>query len=56
MVIVPDEQRTPKGACAALNDWTTDRIDFYPANVPRSREGAAFYKARYWHLDYDGER
>ena len=56
MTVVPDDYKDPPGPCSTRNSWTTDTVGFYPAGVSRSRQGAAFYKARVWHADYDGRR
>jgi hypothetical protein len=42
----PDEYKTPKGACAAVNYWCTDTVDFYGPDMTRTVTGAQFYRAK----------
>src|SRR5690606_12244634 len=56
MTVVPDSYKEPQGPCSSRDNWSTDSVDFYPAGVSKRRTGAAFYKARFFHVDYDGLR
>ena len=56
MTAVPDAYKEPPGPCSARDNWTTDTIEIHPGRETRTRRGAAFYKARIWHEDYDGRR
>ncbi|MEV4760176.1 DUF6528 family protein, partial [Micromonospora sp. NPDC049559] len=43
-----DATKAKPGACATVNDWCTDTVDFFGPDATRRRPGAQFYKARVW--------
>lgn len=49
----PDEYKTPKGACATVNYWCTDTVDFYGPDTTRTVTGAQFYRAKTLWDDYN---